>query len=123
MWVISNEVLAAALAIVIHRTARRSVNIATSFFAAERRSEGDLVVGQLRIDFAGKREAGLRCAELGNVGISGSDTRWDRAAREEPELDGLRCPFHSVDSAFDVVERGPVQFVARFDSASRTSNR
>jgi len=73
--------------------------------ATESGVEDDGVVVEVVVEVAAL-EIGHGLAELADIGLAGLDGRGNVVAREEPDVDVLRGPFHGVDATADAVEAG-----------------
>jgi hypothetical protein len=67
--------------------------------------ENDVMALEVVIDVAvWSVEDGIRCWPCRWVGFAQTNVGWNRASGEEPDLDGIRCPFHGIDTAAVCVE-------------------
>lgn len=71
----------------------------------ESRVKNDSVVGKVGINIAARAiKARVRERPSRWVGIAIADVGWDGTSREEPNLDGIRLPFHCINTTFVCVE-------------------
>lgn len=76
----------------------------------ERRVEDNCMVMEYIINCASSLEVGTGLPPTSWVRVSLRDVLRRGSAREEPDSDPVRCPFHGIDSALVSIERGPIGY-------------